>query len=564
MCGFIGSVSKRTLCKEDLLRGLAWIRRRGPDSQDTWLSGDARVGILHARLAIVDKDPRARQPFSDKDAGTTLAFIGEVYNHKEVRNTFPDYRFSTHSDTEVILAAYATHGVTGLSLCKGPFSIAIVDERRKKIILARDPIGKKPLYYARWGGELFFGTSLLPLAALHKNDISIDENTLAYFWEHAHLHPKTSVFSGARPVLPGEVLEFDWSGNLAAQSSCRAKPLCTYEGEPLDEVIDKVRWLLTTAVSRRLDNNPDPVVFLSGGIDSTVICSLVNEACKKKESAPTPRVLTLAPLIPLINDEIYGMYAAHQIGVKLERVNIAAKVTRLADLIIQAFDLQDEPLGMPSYFLLARLVNAISSYGRVIISGDGGDEIFLGYGKPGDWHCQKTSEAFDETHISCGPEVPGWMSAWGREAVSDWLVGHVFAMGDRATAEQGVESRAPILDWDVVSYVRGLPFEFLTHGDRTKALLKDQLRGWPRWFLERHKLGFCYNLRWLWRVTGYAGMRENIDRRTTDMFEHLLPEPFKGEALQWSTSAIFKDFSAAWRLLAWSAFLKRLDKARTG
>jgi len=142
---------------KDLFSALPWLKRRGPDSQNVWFSQDRRVGIMHARLAIVDKDPRANQPFSDPESGLTVVFAGEIYNFQELKNKFSSFRFRTDSDTEIIVTVFKEYGITGLNLLKGMFSLAIIDERNKKIFLARDSVGKKPLYLARWQDNVFFG-----------------------------------------------------------------------------------------------------------------------------------------------------------------------------------------------------------------------------------------------------------------------------------------------------------------------------------------------------------------------------------------------------------------------
>jgi asparagine synthase (glutamine-hydrolysing) len=562
MCGFIGQIVRDETGKSDLLRGLPWLRRRGPDSQKLWSSDDKRVTILHTRLTIVDSDVRAHQPLSDTETGVTIAFVGEIYNYLEVKRQLTGYRFVTDSDTEVILGAYVTYGIKGLSLLKGMFSLVIVDEKQKKVLLARDSIGKKPLFLAFWGDGVLFGISLLPLVAVSQKNIHLNDEVLGYFWKNAYIPPTTAILSGAIPVLPGQVLELDWSGNLLKKTTCDPEPLKLYEGEPLEEVIRIIHSLLSLAVQRRLSNNPKPIALLSGGIDSTIMSVVAKTLCQQMDLQSPFQILTLASFIPLMNDEFYARYAAHRIKIRMQLIKPSISIRRIGDLILKALDLQDEPLGMPSFFLLERLVNAASHYGRILFSGDGGDEVFLGYGKPADWYNGTGENGTHEKHVSCGPKIPSWMSPWARMMVTDSLVGHMLAKADRASAEQGVELRCPLLDWDLVSYVRSLPFEILVHGGRMKALLKDQLIDWPQWFLERPKVGFTYNLRWLWGLSNYAGLREAVDNRAVDTFGLYLPKVLRRKPVHWRTIDIFRHFEAAWRLLSWSRFLGRYDSAQ--
>ena len=559
MCGFIGQITRADTKKDELLRGLTQLLRRGPDSQQLWLSADNAVRLFHARLAIVDKDPKANQPFSNREAGVTVAFIGEVYNYQELKSKFPQYPFCTKSDTEVILAAYLEHGIRGLALLKGQFSLVIVDEKRKKVILARDPIGKKPLFIGWWKDNLLFGSSIFALLAVHKKEVNLNRQVLDYFWEHAFIPPNTSVISEIKPVLPGEAMEFDWGGNLLSQTRLEPDRLYSYNGESPDKVDEIISSLFEIAVRRRLVNNPKPTVLLSGGIDSTLVCQVMNNICLKESQTIKPQAITLRSFFPMGNDEFYARFAAARIKIPLKLVKPAMRHPE--DSIIKALDLQDEPLGMISFYLLERLVSAAADYGRILFSGDGADEMFLGYGKPSDWYGSQQREGFKQTNgmFECGPCITAWMSKWGRQTVTQTLVGHMFTKADRASAEQGVELRCPFLDWDLVSYVRSLPFKILTNGNRPKALLKNQLSGWPRWFLERPKLGFAYNLRWHWGLSRYAGLREAIEQRSVDSFESYLPKILRRNPLNWKTVDIFKNFVTIWRLLAWSRFLARLD-----
>ena len=560
MCGFIGRISQIEKGPDDLRRALPFLRRRGPDSQKLWSSADGYVNLFHARLAIIDKDSRADQPFSDKDSRVTVVFAGEIYNYPELKSIFPQYRFRTKSDTEIILAAYLAHGVEGLSLLKGTFSLVIIDEKLKRAILARDPVGKKPLFFTRWAGDVLFGTSLLPLVAASGYGVRIDKDAPEYFWQNGHIDPKTTALEGALPVGPGEILEFDWSGSILNRSFCAPKPSRVYEGEGLEDVVGTVRSLLELAVKKRLHNNPNPAILLSGGIDSTVVSSAAKKVCAQ-DSLKIPRALTIGSLVPLLNDEFYAVYAARRIGIPLQRVNLTINASRVGELAVKSFGLQDEPLGMISFFLLERLVSAMASYSRILISGDGGDEVFLGYGRPIDWYDKESANSTKENAPN-GPTLPLWMSRWAARTVTDALVGHMLAKADRASSEQGVELRCPLLDWDLITYARSVPFEILAHGQRPKALLKDQLQDWPRWFLERPKVGFAYNLRWLWALSRYSGLREGVDRRTIDTFERYLPRALYRNAADWKTTEIFQHFETVWRLLAWSRFLARLDDAK--
>jgi asparagine synthase (glutamine-hydrolysing) len=569
MCGFLGRIAPGQ-DPATLARGLGRLGRRGPDAHSIWASPgpDHAVAVLHTRLTIVDPDPRATQPLADRATGAVVAFNGEIYNYQELRQELRAYPFRTDSDTEVILAAYHLHGPAGLRRLKGMFALTVVDSRRRTVLLLRDAIGKKPLFVARWGDEVLFGSSLLAMVAVHGRPVPTAADACAEaYWRESYVPPHTSALADAAPVLPGQLLELDWSGQLVGAQTCRPEPARRYAGEPLPEVQATVRELLDAAVRRRMDGPHTPTLLLSGGIDSTVVAESVGRVAAETGRFADRQVLTLGALVPLANDERYARYAARRLGTGLTRIR--PDLARLGDSVHRALDLQDEPLGMVSFFLLERLVAAAARHGRILLTGDGGDEVFLGYGQPADWRRPgpprgAASAPDPEPRGTPGPGeagLPDWLSPWGRRMAGPSLIGHGLAKADRASAEQAVELRCPLLDWDLVAYARSLPFEVLTHGNRAKGLLKDLLAGWPSWFVDRPKLGFTYNLRWLWALSRYAGLREGIDERAQAQFVRWLPPGLRDRPGSWRTSEVFRHFADAWRLLAWSRFLRRLDAA---
>lgn len=554
MCGFIGRVNnQRSAVAQNvpLATGLRFLGRRGPDSAKHWMSDDGTIELLHARLAIVDTDSRAHQPLTDQERGTTIAFVGEIYNYLELRNELAEYPFKTRSDTEVLLALYALHGLEGLKRLRGMFALAIVDARLKRVYLVRDPIGKKPLFVARWSDGTYFGSSILALASASRTQPAIQSDLLDQFWKLGHVTPGESLLSNCFPVLPGQVVELDWNGEIQTKSSC--VPEISSEPAPTDltEVKAYISHLLAQSICRRLINNPNPVCLLSGGIDSTVIA-------KHMKLQGAGSAITLGSVIPLHLDEKYARYAAHRLRLPLQVVRM--RVRRFVDDIVWALDLQDEPLGIMSFLPLALMVRSAKDYGRVLLTGDGGDEVFLGYGKPEDW--TRNAEAVDGQAngdtIIVGSTLPEWLSSWGRNMLSQSLLGHMLTKLDRATAEQGVEARCAFLDWDLLAFARKLRPQQLFFDGQPKALLRGQLDDWPGWFTQRPKIGFIYHLRWAWGLRGFTGLRDLVVREAVDTFEPLLPIELRKSPQQWEGLAIFHNFSAAWKLLAWSRFLERL------
>lgn len=558
MCGFAGQIGGIF----DSDGTLAWLRRRGPDSQGQWSNLDRTISLLHCRLAIVDEDLRSNQPFYDRAHGIVVALNGEIYNYRSLRREYVDFPFRTESDTEVIIAAYVSEGIKGFNRLQGMFAFALVDEHRQRVILVRDQVGKKPLFVFSTGDAVLFGSSVLPLVASSGNNPSININAAEFYWRRGYVSPDTSAVNGAKPIAPGTILQFDFCGQEIGRASLEPQIGPLYRGESADKVRNFVQELLEQAVDNRLENNPHPIALLSGGIDSTVVTEIAAQRLRRNRDNRPFKAITLGSMIPRTQDEYFARYAAKRLGIDLVTVRPSRRC--LPDAISRALSMQDEPLGMPSYFLLFQLIETVVPYGKVVLTGDGGDEVFLGYRSPADWRQHELKSSDPSSAVRVGPGTPMWMGSWARDAAGNTLLGHMFTKIDRASAEQGVEVRCPLLDLRLMAYVRSLPPEMLYGQTSSKQLLKDQLIDWPQWFAERRKLGFAYNLRWHWGLLRFAGLREIVTQETIETFAERVPRALRATPDKWTTQAIFHNFGDAWRLMAWSAFIKRLSQATSG
>jgi asparagine synthetase B (glutamine-hydrolysing) len=333
-----------------------------------------------------------------------------------------------------------------------------------------------------------------------------------------------------------------------------------YQGEGAEDVHHNIANLLGQSIDRRLENNPDPVALLSGGIDSTVVTQVARDRVASAGRSKPLKALTLGALIPYTQDEFYARYAARRLGIRVQVISVARQ-RRLFDSIANALSVQDEPLGMPSYFMLHQMVKAAAQHGRVLLTGDGGDEVFIGYRSPADWRHHALSTLDEPPYIKVGPGAAEWMGSWARDVTGSTLLGHMLAKADRASAEQGVEMRCPLLDWSLFSYVRSLPYDMVAGNGGLKPLLKNQLTDWPVWFIERPKLGFAFNLRWRWALSRFEGLRETVKEEAIERFGNLVPRDLRQSPRAWTMKAILDHFGDAWRLLVWSAFCSRISDA---
>lgn len=515
--------------------------------------------MAHARLSIVDPDARAAQPMTDASGRCTVVFNGEIYNYNELRRELVGHPFCTESDTEVLLALYLKEGVSGFRRLRGMFSLALADEATSRVHLVRDAVGKKPLFAACWAGEWFFGSNLLAMVAAAGRNPGFHAEAIGCYRDRGFIQPTTSLLEGAFPLMPGEVVSIDWSNGSTERGRCEPEPdvVDPVPSDPHDSALH-VRAKLELALRRRLHNNPEPTFLLSGGIDSTLLVMLAKKVCLE-EGRPM-RLFTLGSVVPLMNDEPYARYAAWRLGTSAQVLRLG--VSRVGERVLRAIDCQDEPLAAGGYFAMFALVDAVARHGRVLVTGDGADEVFLGYGQSAAWRATDGDAAdIGGALPPCGPALPRWMSPWGRRTATEVHLGHMFVKADRASAEQAVEVRCPFLDWDVMSLARRLPFGHLTHGGRSKGLLKDLLEGWPRWFLGRRKIGFAFNLRYLWFASNFEGLRELVDARAVEMLGERVPPRLRQRAARWRAKDIFMEFEEAWRIVVLSRFLARLSEA---
>jgi asparagine synthase (glutamine-hydrolysing) len=561
MCGFFGRIVPPGAGAVPLEVGLPWIARRGPDSQRVWRSRTGAVELLHARLAIVDKTAVAHQPLSAPERDVTIAFNGEVYNHQELRGDLGDRRFVTKSDTEVLMALYLKYGLEGLARAKGMIVCAIADEARREVVLFRDAVGKKPLFLARWAGQVLFGTNLLPLLAVSGARARIADDAGDTLWRHQSIGPLRSAFDGAEPMRPGEAIRFDFSGREIGRERLAPPLPSTPAPTTHADAVEQFGQLLRLAVRRRLQDNPSPCLMLSGGLDSTAIAVAMT---REKAAACEPiRAVTLGAIAPLLNDEPYARFAARKLGLPLTVVKPAPLLGRgsaIAERVQRALARQDEPMSMLSYFSRAELLTEVGKVGRIVLTGDGGDEVLLGYDQTARWVRAEGEPEADSLELS-GPPTPPWMSAWGKGMNGPSLLGHNFPVLDRASAEQGIEARCPFMDWDLMAFLRSLPPELLLAGDRPKGLLRAWLADWPHGFLNRPKAGFTLNLRWAWGASGFVGLRELVRPSAVERFGPMAAPGLRGPPRGWATREVFRNFTQAWTMIVWSAFEMRIEQA---
>jgi asparagine synthase (glutamine-hydrolysing) len=388
MCGFAGLLSTAGFTRAELAdhaqRMMAPIEHRGPDEGGTWIDEQAGVAFGFRRLAILDVSPNGHQPMRSASGRFVIMFNGEVYNFAELGRELKGrgYRFQGHSDTEVILAAFEQWGIRqAVQRFAGMFAIAVWDTELRELTLVRDRLGKKPLYVYREPGLITFGSELKALFAGPSFDRAIDRGALASYLRYLCVPAPKTIFQRAvklraahmltlvNPELPLPASKPYWSLEQAARDGL-ANPLTGGEAD----ATDALDHLLADAVKCRLRSDVPLGALLSGGIDSSTVVALMQEA-----SARPVKTYTIGFVEEAFDEARHAARVAAHLGtdhteLRLTPEDTHALVPRLADIF-------DEPFADPSQLPTLLVSQLARRQVTVALCGDGGDELFGGYNR---------------------------------------------------------------------------------------------------------------------------------------------------------------------------------------
>lgn len=376
MCGIAGIFDSRGHGPdpERMSAALELMRRRGPDSSGTWHDEHAHFG--HRRLAIVDLSAAGHQPMLSADGRYVITYNGEIYNHAQLRAELnPAGGWRGTSDTETLLAAYEAWGIECLSRLNGMFAFAILDRQEKRLFLARDRLGVKPLYYAERGSFLAFASRPGALRALDARlNSPMDPTALRLYLELGYVPAPFALYEGVHKLPPAHYLVADESGVRSARywDFRHLVPDQSWESRSEDDLLDELDQLVRGAVRMRLMSDVPLGTFLSSGVDSALVAaSMCGEG-----SAP-PRAFTIGFAEAAYDEtEASARIARH---LRIEQTTETLSVSSLMSLLPQFVDEYDEPFADSSAFPTLALARLTSRHVKVVLSGDGGDEAFGGY-----------------------------------------------------------------------------------------------------------------------------------------------------------------------------------------
>ncbi|PIQ82922.1 MAG: asparagine synthase (glutamine-hydrolyzing) [Candidatus Omnitrophica bacterium CG11_big_fil_rev_8_21_14_0_20_64_10] len=378
MCGIAGAVSSQPLPERllsDFTRALA---HRGPDDSGTFLAPDRKSGLAHTRLSILDLSTAGHQPMGNADGVIWLSHNGEIYNFLELRRELErrGTTFRSRTDTEVLLKLYEAEGERCVNRLSGMFAFAILDLKRQKLLLARDRLGIKPLYFTERGGNFLFASEIKGLLAAGVPRAVDWQGIWDYFTFSFVPGPRTA-FEGIRQLPPAHTLTLDLT---TGRREIRRywSPLAS-ETEPLPsgpELTRRVREMVRTAVAEELVSDVPLGLFFSGGIDSTLLAAIVREVSPKPVKTFTvvfegnPRFLH--------DDREYARFAARRLGTEHHELPVRLESP---EEFLEMIRHVDQPFANSTLYLQYLIAQATRKHVTVALSGVGGDELFGGYPK---------------------------------------------------------------------------------------------------------------------------------------------------------------------------------------
>jgi asparagine synthase (glutamine-hydrolysing) len=377
MCGIAGIVASDRLRAEErasLPRMRDVITHRGPD--DSGLRVDAFAGLAHRRLSIVDL-ATGHQPLANEDESIWIVFNGEIYNHADLRRQLEaaGHRYRTRSDTETIVHAYEQWGDDCVDRFRGMFAFAVWDAPRRRLLLARDRLGIKPLYWALSGGRLTFASEIKAVLESGVVSAAPNEDAIPELLSTRYLSGSETMFRGVHRLLPGHVLVFEGGGAVTRQWwDVPTGPPDTGAAMSKRDAVDEFRARLEDAVRTRLMADVPLGMFLSGGLDSSAIAALMARMIDRPL-----QTFSVAFHDRAFSELGYAREVAAAIGAEAHEIVIDEQdfFAALPRLVWH----EDEPIAHPSSVPLYFVSRLAREHVKVVLTGEGADELLAGYGK---------------------------------------------------------------------------------------------------------------------------------------------------------------------------------------
>ena len=546
MCGICGFISRQTVSLKNLQVMNDTMYHRGPDDSGYEIIEryGLNYGIAQRRLSIMDLSSAGHQPMHSVDNDIVLAFNGEIYNFKKLKEELKEYPFKSECDTEVIIAAYKKWGIDCVSHFNGMFAIALLDLKQNTLFLVRDRFGKKPLYYYIDNEEVSFASELKPIIKYENFKKELNTDVLGEFLTKQYITAPRTIFKNVYKVRPGEIISisdynlkksFFWDYNEIYN-----KRKNTYK-KSYKNAITEMKSLLEQAVEYRMIADVPVGVLLSGGFDSSVITALAQRKSSKKI-----KTYTIGFNDKSLNEAEYAKEIASYLGT--EHTEYYISEVDMLRLVKDLPKFYDEPFADSSQIATMLVSQMAKKDVTVVLGGDGADELFGGYrthkllpfaqcldgigalinflysnfsfvnkiyerlpfaakmiisNRDRRYKTQfekymnlnltrkilknSNNELFDESYI----HEKKWQIRRMILDTQTYLPDDIMCKVDRASMSCSLESRAPFLDYNFAEFALSLPQKFKFHKSNGKRILKDLAYSMiPKYLLDRPKAGF--------------------------------------------------------------------------
>ena len=564
MCGIAGYISINNAIREQQLKqAVTLLQHRGPNAEGFYFSEDKTVGLAHRRLSILDLSISANQPMFSADGRYCIVFNGEVYNFNELKQQLTDNGVSlkTTSDTEVILELFVQKGPSCFARMNGMFAFAIFDMHEKVLTICRDHLGIKPLFLYQDDGVIIFASELKAIKSLAGQGLSINKEAIPYFLHLGFIPQPLTIYNKTSKFPSAHYAQISVNGTLPNEGHIEFIPFWklenTFDRKKIDnESVAKIQLekLLIDSVQKQLISDVPIGTFLSGGVDS----SLVTAIAAKLLGAEKIKTFSIAVDDGKFNESKYALQVAAHL--KTDHHEFYVKEKEVIELVDKFLPAYDEPFADSSAFPTMMVSRLAKQYVTVALSGDGGDELFHGYGMyqwanrlaAPPWQFLKAplfaasqllnskyqrignmfaypdkkhiithifsqeqyyfreqelskllvNDNFNFDEINHLPNLPNDLSAAERQSFWDlnhYLKDDLLVKVDRASMQYALETRVPLLDYRLVEFAFSLDEKLKIKNGSMKYLLKEVLFDYvPKEIFNRPKWGFGIPLvKWL-------------------------------------------------------------------
>lgn len=600
MCGIIGIVTKDSKqYKNEIDRGISALKHRGPDGDGSFFFKNCALG--HTRLSIVDIN-LGHQPMFSTDQQKAITFNGEIYGYKEIKEQLKDYTFNTNSDTETIIALYEKYGINTADKLPGMFSFAIWDENDQSLYCARDRFGEKPFYFATGeNGEFIFASEIKAILATKLVKPILDIESVKDYLTHLYVNPNKTIYKNIYTLPPAHYLIYK---NDKIEIKRYFSLPETSDKIGLNDAVQKFKSLLEESVKKQLIADVPVSAFLSGGLDSSTIVALASKY--------SPNIQTLSFGF---GNSINELPVAKQVAEKYKTRHVELQINNydVVEIFMKMQEIFDEPFADSSNIPTYLISREARKYGKVVLTGDGGDEMLAGYSgwyKPlyfskhktykvknivkdilkiisknslsakkdlyyrlqgiknnlsgknlFEAHIEKTSYFSDKEIERLFGKAEKKEKINKNDSIDDiikydilnYLPGDILVKTDRSSMSVGLELRAPFLDKDLASFCISLPYRLKIDNKKDKLLLREAFEElWPKEVKKKDKQGFGSPINeWLKSTRFKDLIKKYLEERNNKIFQIL--------DYRQTQKLINKNNYKTWALLTLSVWLEKHD-----